>query len=315
MLVKRCFLFFAVAVFLLLVGCGHLGDAVEQPHSQFISSYEPKYPIINFLYDHIPPPETFLFEPTPSPGVKTVPFRIPVLAYHSIMPLEYYYPNFVDNPWVLSLDTFYLQMRYLYENGFTTITSDQVMDYLFGNGALPENPIVLTFDDGYLDNALFAAPIMRKFGFTGIQFLITGLIPESSRPMTSRSLQFMSVAEIMDTMDVFEFGSHTHDMHRRIGDVPLLVSESVDSIKADILQSFEYPLTFTTGFAYPFGRHSANARQALREVGIKFAFTTQWGYLYQDTNPLLIPRFSVVGGPSGWTMAQFSEIVWGRWGQ
>ena len=253
-------------------------------------------------------------EPTPAPQYTNMPLRIPVLAYHSILPAEYYYPNHVDNPWVLSLDTFYMQMRYLYENNFNTITSSHLISYLFYGGALPDNPVILTFDDGYLDNALFAAPIMRQFGFTGMQFLITGLIPEYTQPMAVNPIQHMSLTEIMDIVDVFEFGSHTHAMHDTVNGVPLLVSSGVDAIREDILRSFEYPLTFTTGFAYPFGRHSNNARQALQDAGVRFAFTTQWGYLGRNTNPLLIPRFSITGNPPEWPMSKFSDIVWGRWG-
>ena len=276
-------------------------------YTQVSCTYEPENSLYDLYYPSESPPEP------PALPYTNFPQQIPVLAYHSILPTSYYYPNYVNNPWVLSLDEFYLQMRYLYENSFTTITSDHLIDYLFNNKGLPENPIILTFDDGYLDNALFAAPIMRQFGFTGMQFLITGLLQEYARPIETNPLQHMSITEIMATLDVFEFGSHTHAMHSFVGGTPLLVSESVEAIKEDILHSFQYPLTFTTGFAYPFGRHSSNARQALQEAGVRFAFTTQWGYLNKNTNPLLIPRFSITGNPQGWSMEKFSDIVWGRW--
>jgi len=212
---------------------------------------------------------------------------------------------------ILPLDTFYAQMRYLYENGFSTVTSDQLIDFLFHDGKLPENPVVLTFDDGYLDNALFVAPILRQFGFTAMQFLITANIQESTQQMTVYPTQFMSYAEISDTLDVFEFGSHTHAMHRFVEGVPMMVSESAEAIKADLLRSFEAPLTFTTGFVYPFGRYSPQAMRALTEAGVLFAFTVEEGYLHQNTNPLLIPRFSVNGGAEIWTMERFSGVVRG----
>ncbi|MCL2286137.1 MAG: polysaccharide deacetylase family protein [Firmicutes bacterium] len=256
---------------------------------------------------HIPIP--------PPPPVETPLFpvsRIPVLVYHSIMPSEFYYPQNANNPWVLHLDTFYAQMRYLYENSFSTITTEQLIDFLFYGAYLPYNPIILTFDDGYLDNALFAAPIMRQFGFVGMQFLITEKVSEATRRMTASPLQLMGTRDIAATMDVFEFGSHTHAMHHAVNGVPLLALESMENIKADILRSFISSLTFTTGFAYPFGRYSPNAKRALTEAGVLFAFTTREGYLKHDTEPLRIPRFSVTGGPNGWTMQHFSDVVWGR---
>jgi len=266
-------------------------DEPELPHEYNMPSPDPD-----------PPQEVALFSAS----------RIPVLAYHSVMPTEYYYPRNVNNPWILYLDTFYLQMRYLYENNFSPISSYQLKNFLFYGGYLPYNPIVLTFDDGYLDSALFVAPIMRQFGFVGMQFLITDYIPDSPQTMTASPVQFMSEQDILGAMDVFEFGSHSHAMHRFVDGVPLLESASIEEIKADILHSFTYPLNLTTGFVYPFGRYGYNALEALAEAGVLFAFTTHEGYLEQDTPPLLIPRFSILGGPEGWSMEHFSNVVWGR---
>ena len=205
------------------------------------------------------------------------PSRLPVLAYHSVVSRQFYFPINEPNQYILLDEVFYEQMRYLYENGFNSITSCQLIDFLFYDGILPENPIAITFDDGYLDNYLFAAPIMRKFGFTGMVFLITGNIPETAPTMTAYPIPFISAAEILASTDVFEFGSHAHYMHRAIDGVPPFATESVENVRADIRKSFEAPLTFRTGFAYPHGRYSDNAIQALREEGVRFAFATHWG--------------------------------------
>ena len=244
-----------------------------------------------------------------TPAIAPTTSGIPVLAYHSIMPREFYYPLNVDNPWILLDEVFYEQMRYLYENGFNAVTTRQLKDFLFHEVHLPENAIVITFDDGYLDNYLYAAPILRKFGFTAMMFLITNAIQETTPAMTAYPTQFMSTAEILASVDVFEHGSHSHAMHLALGGVPPMVNESVENIRADLRQSFEAPLTFTTGFAYPHGRYSDNALTALALEGVQFAFTTHVGYVYRDTEPLLLPRFSVT---SDWTMEMFSDIVWGR---
>ena len=247
-----------------------------------------------------------------SPQRNGHPDRIPVLAYHSIMPHEFYYPRNVDNPWILLDETFYEQMAYLYKNDFTPLTATQLIDFLFYDGDLPDNPIVITFDDGYLDNYLFAAPILQEFGFTAIVFLITDSIQEATPIMTAYPTQFMSLTEIFASSDVFEYGSHSHAMHNMVDGVPLMVSESVADIRADIRQSFDVSVDFTSTFAYPFGRHSSNAITALQEEGVRIAFATHWGYVYRDTDPLLLPRLSVT---SDWTPEQFSSIVGGRWGR
>jgi len=236
------------------------------------------------------------------------PSHIPVLAYHSIVSRQFYYPINAYNPWVLLDETFEKQMRYLYDNGFTPLTVAQLETFLFYGGILPMQPVVLTFDDGYLDNYLFAAPIMRKFGFSGMMFLITDRIPEETPQMVAYPLPYMSPAEIDASKDVFEFGSHTHGMHGKVNNTPLLVSQTEQNIRADLRLSFEAPLTFTTGFAYPFGQHSQHAIRALQAEGIRFAFTTTPGYVERVTNPFLLPRLSIKADT---TMEEFSRFVWG----
>ena len=236
--------------------------------------------------------------------------QIPVLAYHSIMPTQYYHPVNVPNRYVLLDEVFHDQMKYLSDNGFTTLTAAQLIDFLYNNTALPEKPVVLTFDDGYVDNYFFAAPIMRRFGFVGMVFLITETVAEETPVMVHYPAQFTSFAAIQTASDVFEHGSHTHSMHRAVDGVPPLVTQSVENIRADIRQSFDLPISFIPGFAYPHGRSSNNAITALREEGVRFAFTTQEGYSERDTDPFLLPRFSVM---SDWTMEQFIEIVSGNW--
>jgi len=219
---------------------------------------------------------------------------------------EYYHPVNSENSWILQEEVFYEQMKYLYENGFTSLSSSQLIDFLFNDGEIPKKSIVITFDDGYLDNYLFAAPIMRQFGFVGMVFLITGNLSETIPDMTAYPTQFMSAKEIARSTDVFEYGSHTHAMHYAADGKPPLMWESIENIRADIRQSFNAPLTFTTGFAYPHGKFSNNAIAALKEEGVRFAFTTQGGYVLRDTNPFLLPRFSV---KSDWTMEMFIDIV------
>lgn len=53
-------------------------------------------------------------------------------------------------------------MYYLYENGFHTATLDELQPFLDGEFTLPEKTVVLTFDDGYYSNALYAYPILKN---------------------------------------------------------------------------------------------------------------------------------------------------------
>jgi len=137
--------------------------------------------------------------------------------------------------------------------------------------------------------------------------MITSEIKPSAVAFDPGGVQILSYEDMEKIKDVFEFGSHTHNMHASVDDVPLLVSGDRADILADILQSFESPLTFITGFAYPFGGYSQNACLALQDAGVLFAFTTSEGYLSQNTNPMFIPRFQVT---SEWDMSHFMEVIY-----
>ena len=77
---------------------------------------------------------------------------VPILAYHMV--------NDLDEPYSISPGEFEEQMAYLAQQGYTSITLAQLLDGMEGKTSLPPKPIVITFDDGYTDNAEIALPII-----------------------------------------------------------------------------------------------------------------------------------------------------------
>ena len=248
----------------------------------------------------------------------TASLRIPVLAYHSILSQEYFYPINVNNPWIMSEDLFRRHMQYLYDNNFTPITSAQLIKFLYCDCQcdcmrMPENPVLITFDDGYLDNALFAAPILREFGFTAMLFVITDRLAEEQQTMAAHPIPWMTELDMRMNFDVFEVGSHTHNLHNFIGSQAALAVTSREDIRADLRRSFQFPLNMRQGFAYPFGIVSDTAIAALRDEGVRFAFTTDWGYVTNTSDPFRLPRFNITASPDClWNDIRFfSSIVRG----
>ncbi len=58
------------------------------------------------------------------------------------------------------------QMRWLKMRGYTSITLLELFEYMKNNKKIPRKSIVLTFDDGYADNWVFAYPILKKYGYS-----------------------------------------------------------------------------------------------------------------------------------------------------
>ena len=93
---------------------------------------------------------------------------VPVLIYHEI-------GNDAKAPGetVMPMAIFAQQMQYLAENGYTTISVDQLVSHMRWGTKLPRRPIVLTFDDGW-KNVLNAVPVLDLYGFKASFWIITG---------------------------------------------------------------------------------------------------------------------------------------------
>ena len=70
----------------------------------------------------------------------------------------------------LDIGLFRKQLEFFKDN-FNVVHMEQVIEALKGDSKLPENALLLTFDDGYVDNFIFALPLLEEFGFQGSFFI------------------------------------------------------------------------------------------------------------------------------------------------
>ncbi len=83
---------------------------------------------------------------------------LPIIMYHSILKA-----NKSKGKFVISPRTFEEDLKYIKDNGYTTIVMQDLIDYIYENKDLPEKPIMLTFDDGYYNNYLYAFPLLKDY--------------------------------------------------------------------------------------------------------------------------------------------------------
>ena len=88
--------------------------------------------------------------------------EIPVFVFHSVEPVS-----------------FEAQLQYLQLNRYTTVTGDDLLAMLRGERPIPERAVALTFDDGTASLYSVAYPLLKRYGFHGISFLIPGCIPDT----------------------------------------------------------------------------------------------------------------------------------------
>lgn len=253
---------------------------------------------------------------------------IPILMYHHIVDDLTRYEG---NEAVVSVLQFEEQMRFLAENNFTTLNASQLLQFLNGK-TVPENTVVITFDDGYESNYIYAYPILKELELTAIIHIIPAVIPGEiggDRPGIPK-VNWDQMRRMVKSGFV-DIQSHTFDSHYRVatnveGDTePKLVSpmwiesknrvethnEFISRIAQDLKQSekiIEERLNNDViAIAYPFGVHNDYVRQTLIEqTGIKLGFTVRSGYVFQGDDPLRLNRINV---SPRWVLEDFIETV------
>lgn len=104
--------------------------------------------------------------------------QVPILMYHSVSDYRAWLWGHLTCP----VNVFEDQLRALAEAGFHTVSLSEVYAHHAEGAPLPSNPIVLTFDDGYLDNWVYAYPLLKRYGFKGTIFASPDFVDPTSEP-------------------------------------------------------------------------------------------------------------------------------------
>lgn len=221
---------------------------------------------------------------------------IPVLMYHNLFREEENH-KFKDTFVTITPEFFESQMKWLRDNGYHTISLEDLQKYVEKKKALPDKSFVITFDDGFVSTRQYAYPILKKYSFKAENFIITSRTPDQSQPFDPDQLttQALSMQDMEKMKDVFSFGAHTHALHDRkdAHTSGLLTQLPYDEVVADLkLNRKELP-TPSSYFAYPYGNLNETGIRAVRDAGFKLAFTTQEGRVFPGDNPLILDRKGV----------------------
>ena len=215
----------------------------------------------------------------PSNANRAGTLAVPILMYHH-----------VGNPLTIAtysvdLHMFEWQMDYLAEQGYTTVSLDQIMDALNGKAALPPKPIAITFDDGWAHQISNTLPALQKHGFKATYYIIVNVL--------DRNASYMTWAQVKQLRDAgMWIGSHTlthRNMKRLRGQA--LQNELVQSKK--ILEE-QLGIPITT-FAYPGGAFNKRVEKATQAAGYTSAVTVLKGYAQSIKLPYRLQRVGVYG--------------------
>jgi peptidoglycan/xylan/chitin deacetylase (PgdA/CDA1 family) len=225
-----------------------------------------------------------------------------VLMYHKVSPVA-------EDEHTVSVARLERQLRWLLEEKYQFTTLANVL-----RDALPDRPVLVTFDDAYVDTFEFARPVLRALDVPAAVFVPTAFIGQTSS--WDRDARPLMDAAQLHTLaaDGFELGVHSH-RHENYAEL------SAAQVTADVREGFAtlrgLGLAVAPALAYPYGGRprAAGARvamqAALRESGVRLAFRV--GNRVNRlplANALEIQRLSVRGDES---LGAFQRrVAWGK---
>lgn len=246
-----------------------------------------------------------------TPGVD-----VPVLMYHSIL------EQGDGNDYCLPAAVFRADMEYLKEHGYQTVFVSDLVAFVCEQKPLPEKPVVITLDDGYLNGLTAVLPILEELDMKATISVVGSYTEKSiaeNDPNPSYAYLTWEDIRALASSGRVEIGSHTYAMHdlgeRRGAERKCWESEGAyqAALRAD-LERLQTCLTQRSGvtpsvFAYPYGFVSVESRPVLKELGFTAALTCAEKINHLTNDPEQLYTLGRFNRPSGVTTADFMARV------
>ena len=195
-----------------------------------------------------------------------------VLMYHSIASsgnkLRVPSPNFAE------------EMKWLHDNNYTSLTLDQLNDYITSKKPFPEKSVVITLDDGYVDNFDGAFPYIKQYNLHATIFMISGYIGKEGF-LTADQFKEMSDSGFIDIED--HTVSHPFLDTLSYDEQYKELKDSKDTIEGITGKKVEY-------IAYPSGRYNKDTISIAQILGYKMCFKMEGGSGTLQDSPYEFPR-------------------------
>lgn len=234
---------------------------------------------------------------------------IPIVMYHSVrddvQPTEY----------TISCADFESDLEYLEDNGYTTILVNDLTEYISGNLELPEKPIMLTFDDGYVDNYTNVFRLLRKYNEKAVICPIT----KYYLPEQENSENHITVAQTAQMIEsgLVEIANHSYDLHNSLHRYGVVRNKDEDfnTYKFMLLNDLNLTkyfymnndLAVPTIFSYPYGAWSNETEKIMKDYGfVATFFTAPASYnLVKKGDETSLYGLTRMNRPNGVTSAEF----------
>lgn len=250
---------------------------------------------------------------------------IPVFMYHHVSPHK---GDMVS----VTPDVFESQMQFLNEKGYKTLSAEELVRFMQSDIAMPrpsfpfsanigeqkglqENAVAITFDDGYLDNYIFAFPILKRYNIKAVIFVVIDWVEEASKGQgvrvkgqevilpfhhegkeliakgqSHKVIMNWDMIKEMQESGLVEFYSHTmsHSKCSELSDEKLI--RELEGSKKVIEQRLSKPCQY---LCWPKGSYNISSVEIAKKAGYTALFTTKRGVIKASSDRFCIERIVV----------------------
>ncbi len=209
--------------------------------------------------------------------------EIPIVMYHAVLKDEARHGNYVISPTEFENDLIYLEKQ-----GYTTILISDLIAYTQG-GELPEKPILLTFDDGYYNNYLYAFEIAKKhnakFVISPIGYYADFYTDSGEQNAYYTHATWDQLREMADS-GLVEVQNHSYNLHKNTGNrvgIKKTSGETEEEYRAMLTKDLtkaqeaieQYVGVRPTAMVYPFGAVSRSTPEIVKSLGFSVTLSCE----------------------------------------
>ncbi len=209
---------------------------------------------------------------------------IPIIMYHHVK--NQGFGKDCISPYEFESDLVYLE-----KNNYHTINMQELIQYVYEDVPLPDNPIILTFDDGYLSTYHYVYPLLKKYNMKIVLSIVGKSIDDFSRVQDNHvnyaHITWEELREMQDSGHA-EIQNHTFNLHKicngrygcyqrtneTLSQYEQLLTE--DTLKLQDRTTELLNLTPTT-FTYPYGKYNDTTEKIIKRLGFKATLSASYG--------------------------------------
>jgi peptidoglycan/xylan/chitin deacetylase (PgdA/CDA1 family) len=205
--------------------------------------------------------------------------------------------------WTMNQDVFISEMKYIHDNGYNVISMDQLLKFIKHEGTVPPRAVCITIDDGYKSAIVYAAPILKQYGYPWTFFIYPDFVTVAEG---SGAVSWNDLLELQKEGIDIECHSMTHPnlkLHKQKvkgvwhdftpEEYAAWLNNETAGAKAILEQHMGKAITC---FAYPYGEYNKQVEDAVIAAGFEAIFTVADNPVHETTSLHSIGRYTITQG-------------------